>query len=190
MFPWVSVTNEVFSKCSFEGSLTSYLGIWQLCVMSCQRMRWQVMKNWVLWIPFLLFNFMSLLCRSGSWTRRELYSSVVTDQLTKCIPGLEETENHKVMKGMDHRGNNRVTDNDQVGSHKPFCFWEVCLSHRINDLGHWPHQNREHRLERNGWCHVRWRSVESQITKYKGLNLPQDKDAGGNSALMGCFVTC
>ena len=38
LFPGVSITNEDFSKCGFQGGLTSYLGTWQLCVMSCQRM--------------------------------------------------------------------------------------------------------------------------------------------------------
>lgn len=35
-FPWMSVTNERFSKWSLQGSLTSHLGIRQPCRMSCQ----------------------------------------------------------------------------------------------------------------------------------------------------------
>lgn len=178
MFPWVSVTNEVFSKCSFQGNLTSYLGIWQLCVMSCQRIGWQVMKNWCSKLPSSSSNLCSYYAEVGH-EQEENFIQVSWQISWQSISlGWRGQKIMKSWQGMDHRGNIRVTDNDQVGSHKPFCFWEVWLSHRINDLGHWPHQNKEHRMERNGWCHVRWRSVESQTTKCKDLNLPWNKYAG------------
>lgn len=129
---------------------------------------------------------MLLLCRSGSWTKENFIQVLWRITWQSVSLGWRGQKIIKSWQGMDHRENIRVTDNDQLGSYKPFCFWEVWLSHRINDLGHWPHQNREYRLERNGWYHVRWRSVESQRqpTKHKGLKLPQDTDAGDNSSLM------